>query len=199
MNNKLIVVCKNQSFGESLAFSLNTIFGFEEHILHRTTRRLFAELKEIGIKDSVVLLQDGMIGVNYPALIDDIGKSQPALLILVGDSLSDTIPSSTLRELGCNAILGDEVGLKGIINSMTSWFADEYPIRTDIEPLSRLEEDNFSFLKDVFYLTSGEVQTKWKVSQQRVGSRRATLWKKLHLNPKYPMAAFRALCHLYKL
>ena len=195
---KLVILCKNKSFGESLAFSIRAILGLETHILHQANRRMFAELNRIGIKNNIILLDDGLVGVNYPALIDDINKEEPGLQVLLGDSLATIIPLSTMRALGCDAILNDKVGLAGIINSILCFRCGEVELDVSKDPFSRLSDGDRNFLLDVHYLSVSEIKKKHGVTQQRIYARKMDLFKKIHLSDSSPIGAFRALCHLYQ-
>lgn len=199
MNTRLIIICNNKIYGESLASSLNALFGYEEYVLHKESRNLFGKLKEIGIAGSVILIEQGIPGLNYPAFVYDIQLLKPKLQVILGNKLATIIATSTILKLGCDAILSNDIGLKGIVNTLVSHRNNEKPVRSDLEPIKRLSDDDQIFLKDVYYLKPKQLQEKYNVSQQRIWNRKENLFKKLFLNHQDSTVGFRVLGHLYKL
>jgi hypothetical protein len=199
MKKKLIIICHNKTFGESLAFSLNVLFGFDEYLLDNISSNLYNQLMAINITDSIILIEDSIPALNYPSLIGDIKTFNPAALFLLGSCIEETIALSKIKKLGCDATLNKSIGLKGMVNALVSWKENEDPIGIELEPLKRLSLDDQEFLKDVYYLTPRVVKEKYGVSQQRVWQRKEMLFGKLHLNDNDLGGGFRALGHLYKI
>lgn len=197
-SNRLIIICHNKCFGESLAFSLNSIFGYQDYVLHNASKNLFQQLRDIEIQGSIIFIEDDIPGLNYPFLIDEINRYEPELLLLIGNTLESIISTIKLQQLGCDIILNKKIGLKGIVNSLISWRLKENPLNKSLDPFSRLNEIDNNFLKDIYYLTPGQIKQKHGVSQQRIWTRKEKLFSKLTLNPHDSAGSFRALYHLYK-
>lgn len=144
-------------------------------------------------------MEDGIPGLNYPALIDALHSFSPAYQILLTDDMSSAINTQKLNTLGCGDLISSDSGFKTIVNAILSWLSGESPLDFITEPFQRLSEDNVNYLKDVYHLKVAQIMDKYGFTQQNTWAKKNRLFNKLKLNPDDKNNAFRVLVHLYRL